>query len=121
MGAAPGNKNLFTANPTPVGLSNLNIFLFLIVNEAAISHYGYARNEFLAQTIKDISRPDDVPALLMRLQSGKNATDGHGVWKHRIKGGSLIEVELRQRLLDLDGRRIGLISANDVTERLVLE
>jgi len=121
IAAAARYQHLFDANPTPMWTYDLESLRFLDVNEAAISHYGYARNEFLAQTIKDISRPEDVPALLIRLQRGENAADAHGFWKHRIRDGSLIDVELRQRLLDLDGRRIGLISANDVTERLVLE
>jgi two-component system cell cycle sensor histidine kinase/response regulator CckA len=121
IAAAARYQHLFDANPTPMWTYDLESLRFLDVNEAAISHYGYTRNEFLAQTIKDISRPEDVPALLKRLQRGESAGDAQGVWKHRIKDGSLIDVELRQRLLDLDGRRIGLISANDVTERLVLE
>jgi len=121
IAAAARYQHLFDANPTPMWTYDLESLRFLDVNEAAIGHYGYARNEFLARTIKDISRPEDVPSLLIRLQRGESAADAHDVWKHRIKDGSLIDVELRQRLLDLDERRIGLISANDVTERLVLE
>ena len=119
--AAARYQHLFDANPTPMWTYDLESLRFLDVNEAAISHYGYARNEFLARTIEDISRPEDVPALSVRLQKGGSTADAHGIWKHRIKDGSLIDVELRQRLLDLDGRRVGLMSANDVTERLVLE
>ena len=124
IAAAARYQQLFDANPTPMWTYDLESLRFLDLNEAAIGHYGYARNEFLALTIKDISRPEDVPALLIRLQQEEIAADYQGiqgVWKHRIKNGSMIDVELRQRLLDLDGRRIGLISANDVTERLLLE
>ena len=121
IAAAARYQQLFDANPTPMWTHDLETLRFLDVNEAAISHYGYARSEFLARTIKDISRPEDVPALLTRLQNGEVAADGHYIWKHRIKNGSMIDVELRQRLLDLEGRRIGLISANDVTEQLLLE
>lgn len=121
IAAAARYQQLFDANPTPMWTYDLESLRFLDVNEAAIRHYGYARSEFLARTIKDVSRPEDVATLSVRLQSVDSAADAHGVWKHRIKEGSMIDVELRQRLLDLDGRRIGLISANDVTERLLLE
>lgn len=119
--AAARYQQLFDANPTPMWTYDLESLRFLDVNQAAISRYGYTRNEFLALTVKDISRPEDLPALLTRLQKGEITADGHGVWKHRIKNGSMIDVELRQQLLGLGGRRIGLISANDVTERLLLE
>ena len=37
---------------------------FLEVNDAAVEHYGYSREEFLAMTLTDIRPPEDVPAMI---------------------------------------------------------
>jgi PAS domain-containing protein len=39
---------LFTNNPQPMWVYDLQTLQFLEVNDAAISHYGYSRHEFLA-------------------------------------------------------------------------
>jgi PAS domain S-box-containing protein len=61
----------------------------LEVNEAAIQHYGYSREEFLAMTITDIRR---------RKKNRRTTSFGcrqRGViWRHRRKNGSLIDVEV---------------------------
>jgi PAS domain S-box-containing protein len=45
---------LFLNNPQPMWIYDLETLAFLEVNEAAISHYGYTREEFLQMTLKDI-------------------------------------------------------------------
>ena len=40
----------------------LHALRFLEVNAAAIAHYGYSRDEFLAKRITDIRPEEDVPA-----------------------------------------------------------
>ena len=44
---------------------------FLAVNEAAVRHYGYTRQEFLAMTITDIRPREDVETLLADLQPSR--------------------------------------------------
>lgn len=43
---------------------DIHSLAFLEVNEAAVKHYGYSRDEFLKMTIKDIRPPEDIPLLL---------------------------------------------------------
>lgn len=38
---------------------NIDTLHFVEVNDAAISKYGYTRNEYLKMTIKDIRPPED--------------------------------------------------------------
>ena len=45
---------LFQGNPNPMWVFDLETLAFLEVNEAAIQHYGYSREEFLAMTLADI-------------------------------------------------------------------
>ena len=53
---------LFKGNPCPMWLCDQKTLKFLAVNDAAVRHYGYSREEFLSMTAKDIRPPRDVPA-----------------------------------------------------------
>src|SRR6185503_9328948 len=54
---------LFQSNPHPMWVFDNETHAFLAVNDAAIRHYGYSREEFLSMTVKDIRLPDDIPVL----------------------------------------------------------
>ena len=49
---------LFQDNPNPMWVFDLETLAFLEVNESAIQHYGYSREEFLAMKMSDI-RPTE--------------------------------------------------------------
>src|SRR5260370_6879717 len=53
---------LFESNPCPMYVCAEGSVEFLAVNEAAVRHYGYSREEFLGMTVLDIRPPEDVPA-----------------------------------------------------------
>ena len=52
---------LFLHHPTPMWFMDEVTLAFLEVNEAAIRHYGYSRDEFSRMTILDIRLPEEVP------------------------------------------------------------
>src|SRR6202021_1485331 len=45
---------LFAHNPLPMWVYDLETLRFLEVNDAAIAHYGYSREEFLGLNLSDI-------------------------------------------------------------------
>lgn len=107
---------LFDSNPLPMWVYDRDTLRFLAINDAAVSQYGYSRDEFLSMTIKDIRPTEDVAVLL------KNISEQHGfnlagTWKHRRKDGSAIDVEIISHPLMFAGRSAKLVLANDVTER----
>ena len=108
---------LFENNPHPMWVNDLETLAILAVNEAAIKHYGYSREEFLAMTIADIHPAADIPALLENMAQVTPGLNQKGVWRHRKKDGSLIEVEITAYRLTFVGRQAQLVLANDVTER----
>jgi two-component system, cell cycle sensor histidine kinase and response regulator CckA len=113
---------LFEANPLPMWVYDAETLRFLAVNEAAVRAYGYTRTEFLAMTITDIRPPEDVEALLADLgERGGPGSPVPGVWRHRRKDGSLIDVEITAGKVRFEGRPAALVLAHDVTERLRLE
>ncbi len=117
---------IFDGNPIPMWVFDHETLAFLEVNDAAVQHYGYSREEFLAMTLRDIRPPEEVPAMmeyLHQLVDGK--APGNlglaGVWKHRRKGGDFIDVEVKWSPIMFKGRSASLTMANDVTERKLVE
>jgi PAS domain S-box-containing protein len=109
---------LFHNNPNPVWVFDLETQKFLEVNEAAIRHYGYSREEFLAMTIPDIRAPEKD-----RQQEAANLNvAGQGfIWRHRRKDGNFIDVEVIWTPMVFHERFAALTMAVDVTERLRME
>lgn len=112
---------LFDSNPQPMWVFDLVTLGFLEVNEAAIRHYGYSRQEFLSMTIKDIRPPGDVPALLEYMSGEVNQFEEGGVRRHQKKDGTIISVETASYSLTLYDRPARIVLAHDVTERRSLE
>jgi len=109
-------RSLFENNPNPMWVYDVETLRFLAVNDAAIAHYGYSREDFLSMTLKDIRPPEDVPVMLdivSRLKSGLRVTRGR---RHRKKDGTLIDVEVTSHSLLFGNRRSRFVLVNDVTE-----
>src|SRR5215813_4788747 len=84
---------LFKAHPCPMWLCDQKTLQFLAVNDAAVKHYGYSREEFLALTVKDIRPEEDVANLMQHVVSTQIAQADSGVWRHRKKDGTVIHVD----------------------------
>jgi PAS domain S-box-containing protein len=112
---------LFEANPHPMWVYDLETWRFLAVNDAAVEHYGFSRDEFLSMTLKEIRPPDEVDKLHEYLKSKTPDLDRAGCWRHRTKDGMLIDVEITSHRLEFDGRPAELVLANDITERMQAE
>ena len=111
-----GYRLLFESNPHPMWIYDRETLAFIAVNDAAIRHYGYSRNEFLRMTIRDIRPSADVPWLLEKVSGitpGMNSASG----RHLKKNGALIEVEIVSHTLSFNGKRAELVLAMDTTER----
>jgi PAS domain S-box-containing protein len=111
---------LFSHNPLPMWVYDVTTLGFLEVNGAAIAHYGYSRDEFLAMRVSDIRPQEEVPRLkdvLATMATSPQETRKHeGTWKHRLKDGRDIDVEIHSHTMSFAGRRAALVVASDVTE-----
>ena len=108
---------LFESNPQAMWVYDLLTLRFLAVNDAAIRHYGYSRDEFLEMTIKDIRPPEDVQLLADYIDSGNPEVHQAGEWRHRKKDGTIINVEITSNRLNFGGRPAEFVLAHDITER----
>src|SRR5712664_3016278 len=108
---------LFDSNPQPVWVYDVKTLAILDENHSAVRNYGYSREEFLSLTIKDIRPPQDVPALLESAAKASADTENAGVWKHRRKDGTLIDVEITSHPLVYGTGDARLVVATDITMR----
>ncbi|HZP04602.1 MAG TPA: response regulator [Terracidiphilus sp.] len=112
------HRKLFENNPHPTWAFDRETLQFLAVNGAAVRNYGYSEDEFLRMTIKDIRPLEDIPRVVEsvhRIQDGAGST---GVWRHRLKNGEIIDVEITSYALNFSGRPAEVVVAVDITQRL---
>ncbi|HKX32583.1 MAG TPA: PAS domain S-box protein [Blastocatellia bacterium] len=108
---------LFESNPHPMWVYDQATLEFLEVNDAAVRHFGYSREEFLGITVRDVRPPDDVTALVQNVAGAGSTLGADGTWPHRKKNGEMVEVEITSHALSFDDRASRLVLALDVTER----
>jgi diguanylate cyclase (GGDEF)-like protein/PAS domain S-box-containing protein len=111
---------LFYDNPQPMWVYNTETLRFLNVNDAAIAHYGFTRDEFLAMTLADIHLPEDMRALRASL-AVPPTTLRASEWRHRTKTGALIDVHVATHSLRHDTRPARLALVTDITDRKRLD
>ena len=107
---------LFGSNPQPMWVFDAESLAFLEINEAAVRHYGYSREEFLSMTIMDLLPPEDAPGVHRGLERTGSQREV-ALTQHQRKDGTIVDMELVSREMELDGRRARLVLATDISER----
>lgn len=112
-------KYLFQNNPLPMWAFGKSTGKFIMVNGAAISHYGYSEEEFLKMTIHDIEVYDDTTKAISFsfLQRSSFAKEYTSDLKHRKKNGKIIDVEMGTHSIIIEGTKAYLAVLHDVTDR----
>jgi diguanylate cyclase (GGDEF)-like protein/PAS domain S-box-containing protein len=109
-------RTLFESNPHPMAVVDTEERRFLAVNGAAVKHYGYSEQEFLAMPLTALRPPEDVPALIELLSRPRPKMETIAT-RHRKKDGTILDVEVTSHEIEFEGRAAYLVSAIDVTER----
>jgi PAS domain S-box-containing protein len=105
-------KLLFDSHPQAMWVHDLERQRFIAVNEAAVRLYKYSVDEFLAmESIQSIisEKEDDDSDLLSLPNLVRVATA-----RHRRKDGVVLNVELTQHTIALDGRFAGFVMISKV-------
>ncbi|GMV59406.1 MAG: hypothetical protein AMXMBFR72_25040 [Betaproteobacteria bacterium] len=115
-------RDLFETHPLPMWVYDHETLRFLEVNAAAQAKYGWTRDEFRAMTILDIRPSGERAAVAASAQAARGERLSHsGPWRHRLRSGREIDVEISGHALTWNGRPARLIVAYDVTDRLRAE
>ena len=108
-------RSLFTQNPEPMWIYDTQTLRVLDVNDAATQVYGYTRDEFLQLTIRDLRPAEDVPKFL-ELTRQLPSSDRTGPWRHRLKGGAVIQVLITSHAVDFGGQAARVVMSENLTE-----
>lgn len=110
-------RYMFVNNPEPMWIYDIQTLAFLEVNSAAIDHYGYSRDEFLAMTLKDIRPKDDIESLIADVNNSPEMYSPASEWRHIKKDGELINVEIISHPIVYNDRKARHVLVNDITKR----
>ena len=113
-------RYLFENNPMPMWVIDLHTFKFLDVNKMAVLQYGYSREEFLSLTALDIRPDEDKERFKNSDHSFEISSTNYnkGIWNHRKKDGTVIQVEIIGQEIIFEGAPARFILSNDITERI---
>jgi len=109
---------LFEWNPIPMWMLSLPEFNFIDVNNAAIQHYGYSLEEFLSMNARDIRTPEEAERLKIEINKKYPEVTHVGLWKHQKKNKESIIVETIIHDIEIGGKPVRLVLANDVTDKI---
>ena len=108
-------RYLFDNNPQPMWIYDSESLRFLGINNAAIHHYGYSREEFLGMTIKDIRPKEDIEALQKDIALTQQPYNLAGEWRHLKKNGEIIYVEIISHEITINNRKARHVMVSDIT------
>lgn len=114
-------KQFFYQNPSPMWVYDPVTLGFVDVNEAALNHYGFTREEFIRMTIKDIRPASEVDRLEVYIKERGFSFKNAGIWQHKKKDGTLFFVNVFSNDILIHERSMRLICAIDVNKTIEYE
>jgi PAS domain S-box-containing protein len=114
-------RELFHNHPAPMWVYDKSTLAFLEVNAAAISAYGWTREEFLRMNLLDIRPEADRASVAAAAHDFSEGLLVSGPWTHRTATGLERQVQILSRVITFRGQPASLVVVMDVTERLRAE
>jgi PAS domain S-box-containing protein len=94
---------------------------FLAVNEAAVAHYGYSRDEFFQLRVFDLSVPEERDHLVRMIAQVRPGRSAPVEWRQMRKDGTEMAMEIFGHDIVFESRPARMALARDVTQRNQLE
>ncbi len=114
-------KYLFEHNPLPMYVRDQFTAKFIEVNDAMVRHYGYSKEEFLSMDLTDIYVGENVFSYIEKIKMASIGDQYSIQGKHRLKNGSLIDIEFTTHIINYSGKTAVLAVVVDVTSRLKVQ
>jgi PAS domain S-box-containing protein len=102
---------LFNASPIPSWICEGESLRFVAANDSACRQYGLEVADFCALRPDELA-PGVAPRLAHAEPAGKN---GDGGWRHHFLDETTLDLRLRPEVLELEGERYRLLTAEAVT------
>lgn len=109
---------LFRHSPIPMWIVQIDTLQFKAVNDSAVKHYGYSREEFLHKitlaNIRPIYEQQDMLTLIKRIKHNQTITKE---LHHVKKDGSLIFVNITSYTVDFQNVRCRMVMIHDISQQ----
>jgi PAS domain S-box-containing protein len=110
-------RTLFINHPEPMWVYDLKTLHCLEVNDAAVEHYGYSRDEFFRMLLTDIHPREDVSRLFEDVARTRAGVQHSGEWTHLHKDGRLMKVEVIYHGLPFGKDEAPMVVVRDITRQ----
>ncbi|MEO8820240.1 MAG: PAS domain S-box protein [Ginsengibacter sp.] len=117
-------RSFFDVAPIPMGAFDPETLKFILVNKAAVNHYGFSEDEFLNKTILEIRKDGNISKIKddnRKMKQDFIKLNQNKIYKcnlnHFKKSGEKIDVEIYTAPIFIDDKDSILTIAIDVTER----
>lgn len=114
-------RDMFDSSPLPMWVWDDETLNILTVNQAAIDHYGYSRDEFQRMNLRDLWVLGETASRERNIRDRLSSQTMYLQSVHVTKDRRTIAVEVNARAFKLGARAVWLTLLNDVTERLRVE
>ena len=112
---------LFEGNPVPMWVIDRETLRFLAVNEAAVAHYGFSRDQFMAMSVADLRPADDRERFKSFIHGLSDDQFVENVGQHIKADGTKIDIAVYSRALTYNGHNARLTVVHDVTKTKLTE
>ena len=121
--AARRYQDLFDANPIPMWVYDLTTLRVTMVNKAATLAYGYGSEDFVGRSVLDL-RPEEQHAWMRAVADELNDERAPSLTPpreclHRHRDGREFQVEVHGKTFRQGERRLRLVTALDITDRVL--
>jgi two-component system sensor histidine kinase UhpB len=110
-------KLLFESNPLPMWMVSKSTHDIIDVNEAAVNHYGYTKEEFLKINSENLRPREDIDENTVSTPEKNPGLYQTGIWRHKKKDGTIIMVDVIAHDVQYENEPVCLVLVNDITEK----
>ena len=112
---------LFAGSPVPMWVIDRETLCFLAVNDAAVAHYGYSHDQFMAMTAPELRPREDRERFAQFLRTLEEMQFVENIGQHLTSDGTMIDVSVSSRALMYAGRKARLAAIHDITKAKLAE
>ncbi len=110
-------RSLFSANPQPMGVYDLADHRMLDINDAALAHFGFSKEQALGMTAAEFSPPEHRERNVELITSTNEIdSEQHDAILWRADGSHFTAI-IQSKRIDYMGRKACLAAITDVTEK----
>ncbi|RPE08629.1 PAS domain S-box protein [Chitinophaga lutea] len=113
--------SIFKTSPNPMWLYDAETFHFIEVNDAAITTYGYSREEFRRMTILDIRPAEDIEKFMSGNHPAGSGFIPGTAWRHLKKDGSIIYVDIQAFHTEYKEKHVVVVSSRNITDKYLAD